>query len=184
MMTNGARGFPITPWVGRLMATNLAMLLLLSTILTAPRFTAGLTFDPAAFGDRPWTIFTYMFVHAGPLHLAVSLALLFVFGPPIERKLGARQFIAYFLYCGIGGALFSLLMGQIVRVDPVVGASGALYGLMLAFALSWPHAQLPGLFVSIPISIRRVFLILVAADLVLGVLVHDGIAHLAHVGGA
>jgi rhomboid family protein len=183
-MMEGAKGIRITPWVGRLMAINLAMLLLLSTVFTAPRFTTALTFDPALFAQRPWTALTYLFVHDGPLHLALNLSLLFVFGPPVERKLGSRRFIGYFLYCGLAGALFALAMAQVLRVDPFVGASGAIYGIVLAFALTWPEAQLAGLFVTIPITIRRAFFVLVGVDLVLSVLVHDGIAHLAHVGGA
>jgi membrane associated rhomboid family serine protease len=183
-MMDGAKSIRITPWVGRLMAINLAMLLLLSTVFTAPRFTAALTFDPAQFTQRPWTAITYMFVHAGPLHLALNLAILFGFGPAVERKLGSRRFIVYFLYCGLSGAMFALAMAKVLRVDPFVGASGALYGVILAFAMTWPEAQLNGLFVSVPITIRRAFFVLVGADLVLSVLVHDGIAHLAHVGGA
>src|SRR5512138_562991 len=131
-MTDGARHFRLTPWGARLMAVNLSVLLLLSTVFTAPRFATALTFDPASFAERPWTIFSYMFVHAGVLHLAVSMALLFVFGPPTEQKLGSRKFLVYYTYCGVGGALFALILGQVVRVDPIVGASGALYGLMLA----------------------------------------------------
>ncbi len=183
-MMEGAKGIRITQWVGRLMAINLVMLLLLSTVFTAPRFAAVLTFDPSLFTQRPWSALTYMFVHDGPLHLALNLTLLFVFGPPVERKLGSRRFIGYFVYCGIAGAMFALAMAQVLRVDPFVGASGALYGIVLAFAVTWPDAQLTGLFVTIPITIRRAFFVLVGADLVLSVLVHDGIAHLAHVGGA
>src|SRR5262249_25648023 len=132
-MMDGSKSIRITPWVGRLMAINLATLLLLSTVFTAPRFTQALSFDPALFTERPWTVLSYMFVHARPLHVALNLAILFGFGPSVERKLGSRRFIIYYLYCGLSGAMFALAMAKVLRVDPFVGASGALYGIMLAF---------------------------------------------------
>jgi membrane associated rhomboid family serine protease len=178
----------LTRWVGRLLVLNAAGLLLLSTVLTAPRFFLALQFDPSAVAQRPWTLFTYMFVHGSLLHFALNGVLLFLFGPPVERKLGSRRFIAYYLYCGVGAALFALGLARVLEVAPFAGASGALLGVMLAFVVYWPDAELASLPLPLVLTARSVFGIIVAGDVV-GALVagttglSTGIAHLAHVGG-
>jgi membrane associated rhomboid family serine protease len=167
---------------------NSAGLLLLSTLLTAPRFFLALQFDPAAVAQRPWTLFTYMFVHGSLLHFALNGLLLFLFGPPVERRLGGRRFITYYLYCGVGAALFALGLARVLEVAPFAGASGALLGVMLAFVVHWPDAELATLRLPLPLTARTAFGIIVAVDVV-GALVagttglSTGIAHLAHVGG-
>src|ERR1041384_7020162 len=98
----------ITPWVGRLMVVNATVLLLLQTVFTAPAFVDLLQFAPAQAATRPWTFLSYMFVHGGLLHLAGNMLLLFVFGPPVERRMGGGAFLLYYLYCGVGAAAFAL----------------------------------------------------------------------------
>jgi membrane associated rhomboid family serine protease len=184
-MLDEARTFRITPWVGRLMAAELVSVLLLSTIFTAPRFADVLTLIPGHLATRPWTAVTYLFVHESLLHFALSVGMLFVFGPPVERKLGSRKFLTLFFAAGIGAALFTAAMAQFLQIPPVVGPSGALFGIAMAFALSWPNAELSGLLVRIPVTVQRGLFAILTVDMVLGVLnVRAGIAHLTHVGGA
>jgi membrane associated rhomboid family serine protease len=91
---------------------------------------------------RPWTIFTYMFVHAGFGHVFFNMLALFFFGPPLERAWGSREFIIYYLVCGVGGAVAALLLVNIVGAAPMVGASAAVFGILLAFAMTWPDAPI------------------------------------------
>lgn len=186
---SGTRAFDgsaprITPWVGRLLAANAVVLLLQETILTSPAVTAALWFDPQNWFQRPWTFLSYMFVHGGLLHLAANSLMLFVFGPPVERRLGSRAFLLYYLYCGIGAAVFSLLISGIMPSFPFVGASGAVLGVALAFARLHPDATL--IIFPIPAPIRAKWLVAILAGIdVIGALFSsgDGIAHGAHLGG-
>jgi len=174
-----------TPWVGRLIIANAVVLLLLRTIFTSPTLAGGLAFSPAHALTRPWTFLTYMFVHAGLLHLLFNMLMLFVFGAAVEQRMGSRAFILYYLYCGVGAAIFCLALSGIMAVGPFVGASGALLGVALAFATFWPDAELIVFPFPIPIRARTLVMVLVGLDIFFYfVTPGDGVAHLAHVGGA
>lgn len=174
----------LTPWVTRLTIVNGAVLLLLATVFTAPRFFDGLMFDPARFTDRPWTVLTYAFVHGNILHLALNVLAISLFGPPVERKLGSGRFVAYYLYCAIGAALVALAFATVARVDPFIGSSGAVYGVAVAYVLFWPEARLTVFPLSVTASARTLFLVLLAVDSGLGLWGRDGVAHFVHLGGA
>ncbi|MFN0177567.1 MAG: rhomboid family intramembrane serine protease [Gemmatimonadales bacterium] len=174
----------LTPWVTRLLIANGAVLLLLATVFTAPRFSTALFFDPAQFGSRPWTALTYLMVHKNFTHLLITSVMLMLFGPAVERKLGSTRFLGYYVYCGIGAALFALGLSSILRLEPFAGASGALYGVMLAFVMYWPEAQLTVLPLPVSLTARTVFVTLLVADVALGLLGQTNIAHFAHLGGA
>src|SRR5512134_211052 len=118
-----------TPWVGRLIIANAVVLLLLRTIFTSPALAQSLAFSPEHALERPWTFLTYMFVHAGLLHLLFNMLMLFVFGAAVEQRMGSRAFILYYLYCGVGAAIFCLALSGIMPIGPFVGASGALLGV-------------------------------------------------------
>ena len=132
----------MTPWTGRLIVANAVIALLLATVLTSGRVVEALQFNPSFQQtiNQPWTFFTYMFVHGGLLHLLFNSLGLYFFGPPLEEKLGGRSFLFYYLYCGVGAAIFALALSGLFRVDPFIGSSGAVLGLLLAFALFWPDA--------------------------------------------
>lgn len=174
----------ITRWVGRLLAINAIVLLLQQTIFTSPELEALLQFDPGAlFLHRPWTFVTYMFMHGGLLHLLANSVGLFVFGPPVERRMGSRLFIVFYLYCGIGAAIFSLLLQSFLPQPPFIGASGAILGLAFAFAKFVPDAQIMIFPLPVPIKARNFIWILVGLDTIGALLGSDNVAHLAHLGG-
>ena len=179
------RMFGMTPWVRRLIVANLVVFLLQLTIFVNPWFTATFGFAPLAAAERPWTFVTYMFLHAGFLHLAFNLLALFVFGPEVEERLGGWAFLRYYLLCGLGGAAFSLVLGWTFgRLNPVIGASAAVYGVLLAFAWAAPNAPITVLFLPEPIAAKWLVTFIVALSLVLALLPSsDGVAHLAHLGG-
>jgi membrane associated rhomboid family serine protease len=174
----------ITPWVGRLLAINAVVLLVQEVFFRGPEFQALLQFDPGlSFLHRPWTFFTYMFMHAGLIHLLANSIGLFVFGPPVERRMGSGVFITFYIYCGILAAVFSLLLQGFMPQPPFVGASGAILGLAFAFAKFNPDAEIMIFPFPVPIRASRFIWILLALDVVGALVGRDNIAHLAHIGG-
>ena len=181
---NFAPSSRITPWVLRLIIANAVVLLLMRTIFISPTLASALAFSPADALLEPWTFLSYMFVHAGLLHLLGNMFMLFVFGTAVENRMGSRAFILYYLLCGVGAAVFSLALSAIMQVSPFVGASGAVLGVALAFAIYWPDAELVVFPLPIPIRARTLVALLVGLDVFFYFLTPgDGIAHLAHVGG-
>jgi membrane associated rhomboid family serine protease len=177
--------YRITPWVGRLIVANSVVLLLLMTLFTSREVFQALEFSPSAALSHPWTFVSYMFVHGGLLHLFGNMLALYVFGTAVESRMGSRNFLLYYLFCGIGAAVFSLLLAGIMAVGPFVGASGAVLGVAVAFAMFWPDAELIVFPIPVPIKARTLVIGLVALDVIGSRLwPGDGIAHIAHVGGA
>lgn len=180
------RMYGLTPWVRRLLVANLLVFLLQKTVFL--QLAAELGFAPLQALTHPWTLVTYMFVHGGVAHLAFNLLALYVFGPPVEERMGGRAFIGYYLLCGVGGAALSYLLMLVVPVRMVIGASGAILGVALAFAWYWPDEPIFIFPFPAPIPAKWLVTFAVAIDLVLvwlGALVgaSDGVAHLAHLGG-
>jgi len=171
-------GFHLTPWVKRLIIANTAIFILTAI---APIVRVYLAFEPAATILRPWTVFTYMFVHGGFFHLLFNMLALFFFGPPLEERWGSREFVKFYLICGLGGAALSFVFAF---NHPVVGASAAVYGVMLAFAMVWPDVPIY-LFAIFPIKAKWLVAIFVGMSILSALPggASDGIAHFAHLGG-
>lgn len=170
-------GFGLTPWVQRLIIANAVMFLL--TYLD-PGLYNYLAFVPLDIIGRPWTIVTYMFAHGGFMHLFFNMLALFFFGPALEARWGSREFIKFYVICGIGGAALSFLFAP---HSPIIGASAAVFGVMLAFAMNWPEMPIYiwGIF---PIQARVLVLILAVFSLLSAFGgSNDGTAHFAHLGG-
>jgi membrane associated rhomboid family serine protease len=175
----------LTPWVVRLSAINAVVLLLLMTVFTSPAVVGALAFDPRMALVHPWTFVTYLFVHDGLIHLLFNTLGMVLLGSAVESRMGSRNFILYYLYCGIGGALFTLAVSGLVPVGPVVGASGAVLGLVVAFALFWPDAEVMIFPIPLPIKARTLAIVLIASSVVLAFLpLGSNIAFAAHAGGA
>jgi len=179
------RMFGMTPWVRRLIVANLVVFLLQVTLFVSPAFIATLGFNPLAAFRQPWTFVTYMFVHGNLLHLAFNLLALYVFGPEVEERMGGGPFLRYYLLCGLGGAALSLVLGWgLGKLNPVIGASAAVYGVLLAFAWAAPDQPIYVFLLPAPIAAKWLVTFLVAVSLVLALLpTSDGVAYLAHLGG-
>jgi membrane associated rhomboid family serine protease len=178
----------VTPWVARLLVVNLIAYLLKSTLFWAPRFLALFGFSPLELWTRPWTLVSYQFVHASILHLAFNMLALYFFGPPVEGRLGGRRFLAFYVLCGFGGALLSALLVPVVGDQLVVGASGAVLGVAVAFAWYWPDTPVLVFPFPEPFAAKWLVIFTVAISLVLAWLgaatgASDGVSHLAHLGG-
>lgn len=128
---------------------------------------------------------TYMFVHGGWWHLFFNMWSLILFGPPVEMQVGTKRFLYYYLLCGIGSALTNQAMSLLGIIPPslLVGASGAIYGLMAAAAYFFPHAKLFIIPIPVPIKLKYLVAFYTVFEMYQGVTSIDGVAHFAHLGG-
>ncbi len=179
---NSFGGFHLTPWVKRLLIANGVAFLVTAGLFGQPpliRFD-WVAFQPQMVLLRPWTIITYMFVHGNFWHLFFNLLVLFFFGPPLEERWGSREFIKYYLICGLGGAALSFVFAM---NSAVIGASAAVFGVMLAFAMNWPDMPIY-VFGIFPIKAKWMVTILAVFALFSALSgARDGVAHFAHLGG-
>ncbi|MCL7475029.1 MAG: rhomboid family intramembrane serine protease [ANME-2 cluster archaeon] len=141
-----------------------------------PAFTGLFLLIPQLAAIRPWTIFTYMFLHGSGGHLFFNMLVLFFFGPILERKIGSYQFLVVYF----GAGLLSALGHMIFSGSPVLGASGAIYGIFACLALLEPEIRVYVYF--IPMKIAQALVLFAAIDiLMMGS--NDMIAHAAHLSG-
>ena len=167
----------MTPWVLRLIVANIVVYFLERT---ASGFVQYLVFVPNQVLLQPWTLVTYMFVHAGTTHILFNMLALYFFGPRVEERLGSRRFITLYFLSGIAGAMLSMVFAPRA---PIVGASGAVFGVMLAFATFWPTDQIYIMGI-LPLEARIAVLLMAAAALWSGIQgSRSGVADFAHLGG-
>ena len=135
---------------------------------------------------RPWQLLTYGFLHGGVAHLFFNMFAVFMFGSEVESLFGARRYLTYYLLCVIGAALMHLIVVQMAGMElvPAVGASGGVFGLLLAFGMAWPHRKLMLLFPPIPMPAWLFVTLYGLLELYLGITqTAQGVAHFAHLGG-
>jgi len=179
-----------------LLVANIAMYVL--QMLLPERALMGLMLWPldlsgvlalTPFGFGPWQLLSYGFLHGGIAHLLFNMLALVMFGAPLEQTWGERRFLSYFLVCVAGAGLCQLLVvtwnlqnaGTLV---PTLGASGGVFGLLLAYGLLFPNQRVMLLFPPIPMKARTLVIVYGVISLLLGVTgTQSGIAHFAHLGG-
>jgi len=132
-----------------------------------------------------WQLVTYAFLHGGLLHIFLNMFALWMFGSLIELTWGSRRFLLYYFVCVVGAAVAQLIvtsgMGDIY---PTIGASGGVFGILLAFGLRFPNQYILLLIPPIPIKAKYFVLIYGAIELYLGISgTEAGVAHFAHLGG-
>ena len=157
-------------------------------------------FFPTSYFFRPWQVVTHMFMHGGIWHIFFNMWSLWMFGTVLEQALGSKKFGVYYFVTGLGAvALHTLVQylqlqplladgnmgGYYALVNtPTLGASGAVYGILIGYAMLYPDSVLT--LILPPISLKAKWLVLIFAgiELVTGVFgTMDGIAHFAHLGG-
>jgi membrane associated rhomboid family serine protease len=182
-------GRPWTPMVRNLIIATGAIFLF-QTFDRSGRLLEYLALDSAeVFGGlRLWQPLTYLFLHGGPLHLFFNLFALWMFGSELEEYLGPREFLFYYLFCGVGaGFLVVGLDAALGRHSLTVGASGAIYGLLLAYGVLWARRSITLLvFLVLPVTLEaRIFVIVFAAcEFFAGIGGSTSpVAHFAHLGG-
>jgi len=136
-----------------------------------------------------WQLFSYMFLHStsGFAHIIFNMYALFIFGMPVERLWGSKKFLIYYLTCGIGAGLaifiIALVSGGLGYYIPTIGASGAVFGLLLAFGILFPDVEIL-LFFIIPVKARTLVILYGALELFLELSGgFDNISHIGHLGG-
>lgn len=172
----------MTPAVQWLIAANVGVYFLQLTLFGGTTVFNALGLGPARFPSTWWTLVTYMFVHAGLWHIAFNMVSLWMFGPRIEQVWGARPFVYFYLWCGIGGGIAHLLLEGSAGL---VGASAAIMGVLLAYALRWPDDEVY-IFGVIPVKTRWLVLWLAVINLAMGISSArggSGVGWFAHVGG-
>jgi len=143
---------------------------------------------PANFGASfmPWQVLSYGFLHGSLMHIGFNMLALYMFGGQIEQVFGSRRFLTYFLGCIFAAALAQLAVTGIAGGDPypTVGASGGVFGLLLAYGLLFPHRKLMLIFPPIPMPAWLFVTLYGLLEIVLGVTgTQSGVAHFAHLGG-
>ncbi len=136
---------------------------------------------------RPWQLVTHMFMHGGFWHIFFNMYTLFVFGSALERIWGSRKFLTFYFVTGLGAALchnlVTLLMHTVANI-PTVGASGAIYGLLMGYAMLFPNSELQLIFPPVRLTAKWFVIIFGAIELLTGLTGMGGnVAHFAHLGG-
>ena len=179
---------PLSTTLKALIGANVALFIVQSIV---PSITLALGLVPALVVQRLWIwqLGTYMFLHGGLLHIVFNMLALWMFGTELERTWGTRFFLKYYFVTGIGAGiltvLFSLLpmnVSRVLYVSDVIGASGAIYGLLLAYGLYFPDRPIYMYFV-FPIPARIFVLIMGALAFYSSMSEVGGVANATHLGG-
>jgi rhomboid family protein len=176
---------PITPAVKWLIIANVAMFL--ATLIYEP-IIGFLGLTPKIVVERfwIWQLATYLFLHGGPVHILFNMLGIWMFGVELERLWGTRQFLKYYAITGVGAGLTVLAVGLVLGASsetyrfPTIGASGALYGLLVAFAYYYPDRPLL-MFFLFPIP-AKYFVMIVGAMAFLSA-PQSRVSEAAHLGG-
>ena len=157
-------------------------------------------FYPASPFFKPWQILTHMFMHGGFWHIFFNMYSLLMFGSILERSLGPKKFLIFYFVTGLGAvalhtgvewlqARVFIANGiakayQQLLVTPTLGASGAIYGVLIGFAMLYPQARLTLIFPPIPMTAKWLVIIFAAIELFSGINgIQESVAHFAHLGG-
>ena len=183
----------MTPVVKQLLIINVIVFGLSQVMPQNYEYLSLFYFESPYF--RFWQPLTHMFMHGNLMHILFNMFALVSFGSALEHFWGGKRFLIFYIACGLGAAILHTAINyynihyipdkeELINV-PAVGASGAIYGLLVAFAMMFPMAELMMMFIPIPIKAKYFVPMLVLLDLYSGVFSGGGnIAHFAHVGGA
>jgi membrane associated rhomboid family serine protease len=181
----------LPPVTRALLVANVAIFLLqlvTGDLLVGPfaLWPFGSTQFPGSPEFELWQLVTYGFLHGSLTHLFFNMFALYMFGGEIEQLLGSRRFLTYYLVCIVGAAVAQLVVLGNMNLPPVptVGASGGVFGLLLAFGMAFPHRRLMLLFPPIPMPAWLFVTLYGLLELYLGITGSGlGVAHFAHLGG-
>ena len=172
------------PVTQALLITNVAVFLLQS--VSGGLLEQWFALWAPGYGFEIWQLVTYGFLHGGIGHIFFNMLALYMFGSDIERLFGSRYFLTYYLACVIAAAICQIVVTGLMGGPPfaTLGASGGVYGLLLAFGMYFPQRRLMLIFPPIPMQARTFVILFGALELVFGVTGTDaGVAHFAHLGG-
>lgn len=153
--------------------------------LNEPLMTRLFALNPVTFIRHPWQLVTYMFMHGSFFHIFFNMYTLYIFGSVLENVWGTKKFLVFYFITGIGAALVHIgvqyLTGDFALT---VGASGAIYGILMGYAMLYPDSRLSLIFPPVTMKAKWFVLIFAGIELLLGVTgTQAGVAHFAHLGG-
>ncbi len=176
--------FPYLPPATRgLLIANVGVFIL--QYLTHDEFIGLLALQPLGPDFHLWQLVTYAFLHGGLAHIFFNMFALYMFGGALEQYWGGRRFLAFYFACVLAAAVMQLVTTRLAGLDEAtIGASGGIFGLLLAFAWYFPRQKLLLLFLPIPVPAWLFVTIYGLLELTLGVTGSEsGVAHFAHLGG-
>ena len=172
----------LPPITQALLLINVA--LFAADLLFGRMLTALFALWPLGTNIMPWQVVTYAFLHGSFGHLFSNMLGLWMFGAELERIWGPRRYLQFYFASVLTAALTQLLVGLVAGGAPTVGASGGLFGLLLAFGMMFPNRIIMPLFPPIPMKAKTFVMVFGALELVFGVTgTQSGVAHFAHLGG-
>lgn len=166
----------LTPMVRNIIIANVVVYIF---TLQSPSLIPLLWVD--GFDFRPWQPFTYMWLHStqNVLHIGMNMLSLFIFGCELERVWGQQRFLRFYILCGVGAGFLIWIADLIFSPSYTLGASGAVYGVMTAYSLTWPNRTIQLLFPPIPIRSLYLIPVLFLMQLSMG----GNVSHVGHLGG-
>ncbi|HEY0740797.1 MAG TPA: rhomboid family intramembrane serine protease [Chryseosolibacter sp.] len=176
--------FNLTPVVRNLIMIN-AIIFLLQSILPNLRIDEMLAlFNIRSEYFKPYQLFTYMFVHGGFMHIFFNMLTLVFTGPILESHWGPKRFLLFYIVCGIGAGVFNVLVDLFFGLGTfsvMVGASGAIYGVLMGFGMTFPNMEIMLLIPPIPIKAK--YLVFVLGGMTFLLDRSGNVAHFTHLGG-
>jgi membrane associated rhomboid family serine protease len=174
---------PLPPVTQALLLINVAAFCI--ELFLGPWFTRALALWPLADGFLPWQVVSYAFLHGSFIHLFFNMLGLWMFGSDLERLWGPKRFLQLYIASILTAALAQLLVAALTgAIYPTIGASGGLFGLLLAFGMMFPNRMIMPLFPPIPMKAKVFVAVFGALELMFGVTgTMPGVAHFAHLGG-
>ncbi len=167
-----------------------ALLMINTVIFALDQLSGGLlthyfALYPLGGGFMPWQLLTYGFLHGGFEHIFFNMWGLWMFGSELERVWGRQRFLQFYLASVVAAGLMQLLVDMLLNSPfPTLGASGGIYGLLMAYGMLFPNRQIMLLIPPIPMKARTFVFVFGAIELFMGVIyTHSGVAHFAHLGG-
>ncbi len=173
---------PLPPITQALLLVNVAMFCL--QMFLGPWLERLLALWPIGYGFLPWQVVSYAFLHGSIGHLFFNMLGLWMFGSELERLWGGKRYLQFYFASVLTAALTQLVVGLLVGGAPTVGASGGLFGLLLAFGMMFPNRIIMPLFPPIPMKAKTFVMVFGGLELLFGVTgTASGVAHFAHLGG-
>lgn len=174
---------PLPPVTQALLLINVAAFCI--ELFLGPWFTRALALWPLSDGFLPWQVVSYAFLHGSFIHLFFNMLGLWMFGSDLERLWGPKRFLQLYIASVLTAALAQLLVAALTgAIYPTIGASGGLFGLLLAFGMMFPNRMIMPLFPPIPMKAKVFVAVFGALELMFGVTgTMPGVAHFAHLGG-
>ena len=184
----------ITPVVKQLLIINVLFFIGTNFVGAQTAYSLLALFSIESPNFQWYQLLTHMFMHGGLGHIFFNMFALYSFGSTLEQFWGGKKFLFFYISCGLGAGIINNLVNQYFLLDiypPILGASGAIYGLLVAFGFMFPSAELGIMFIPIPVKAKYFIPAVIAIDVFLGLKGTSlfgsggtGIAHFAHIGGA